>query len=86
MSYKEQGVVNGLCQRCGIRNPRAHVSDVCGCCEIIMARDAGEPFRWGVQGPGMVPAHFNKGIGKYVEDRDDLKRKVAETPNCELWD
>ncbi|MCP4493358.1 MAG: hypothetical protein GY820_39540 [Gammaproteobacteria bacterium] len=49
--------------------------ELCGICEIVDARKFP-----GAQAASLVPAHFNLGLGEYIEDKDDLqkKRKIAE--------
>ena len=71
------------CATCGEFNPRTF-SDLCGICEIVEARKRGERSRWGVQGPGMVPKHFNYALGEHIEDYDHLKRRVRELDQAGL--
>ncbi|GAG12777.1 unnamed protein product [marine sediment metagenome] len=58
------------CRRCTDAEAMKH-TDLCGICEIIEAKG-----KFGVQTASLIPSHFNIGIGEYVEDRDDHKRKM----------
>jgi len=79
-----------ICVRC--EQAEAHKYDsegLCGICSIIEAGKTGIKAMHGVQGAKLVPAHFNRGLGRHVEDYDDLKRKRKQHQRegaIDAWD
>ena len=63
-----------LCTNCRKEEAMRH-SDLCGLCDIDLAKKKGEFHGLMTALPASVPAHFNHGLGEYVEDRYDLERK-----------
>ena len=62
------------CTRCGARITENRVRrgfELCGICECVEAREV-MTIR-----PAFCNAHWNCGLGRYIEDRDHL-RKVRE--------
>ena len=68
------------CERCGTENPRRY-SEVCGLCEISTAIKNGERVHFGARTNKLVPPHFNKALGEWVDGYDDLKKKTRANPN-----
>ena len=76
------------CSRCKEKMSQHHVRNghkLCGCCQLVGV--SGRTF--GVQSASLVPAHFNQGLGEYIEDYDHLKKRrkaLKDEGKISAWD